>query len=171
MQTRRRAAPAVLAVAAVVGAVGVFATWNPFGFVVLRPLDRPYVTWGVAWVLALVAAVLYRPRRRLVLLAALPVAAAVYVTGFTAVFADIDSDATYDTLRVLRTRDHEVRLVDTFVWLEPASEVRVRTRDGLFSRERVVWWSASRTAVDVRLRGDREVEIVLDDGTATYARF
>ncbi len=160
--TRRRAAHAVAVTALLAGVVGLLATYS--GLLVLRPLDEPLATWAVVWVLLAVAAVLYRPAWRRVAIAALPVLAAVYLTGFGALMHDFGAFDDTRVLRHVRVGGRDVLLVEGSVLIDPAWEVRVRTRRGPLSREWVAWWRTDGTpVVDMSVTGTHEVELV--DGT------
>ncbi|HEV2889756.1 MAG TPA: hypothetical protein VGX28_05215 [Frankiaceae bacterium] len=169
--TRRDAALALVVLAVLVGVAGVFVASDPWGLVVLRRFDRPGLVWAAVWLFLLTAVLLYRPRRRVVLLGALPFAAAGYLTGMGAMMSDFGEETTVAVLRVVRTPDYEVRLVETDFFFETGRSVRVRTRDGLLSRERVVWTPTLERPVDLRLVSSHEVEIELENGAVAYASF
>lgn len=162
--TRRRWAAAATAGAAALGAVALVATYG--GFVVLSALYLPLVLACAAWFLVAVAVVLYAPARRQVLWGAAPVFALAYLTIAGAFMHTVFADEGR-VVRTVRTRAHEVRLVADTGFLDPQWQVRVRTRDGLLSRERTVRRVHGPEPVGLVVTGERSVRVT-DEAGKTY---
>jgi hypothetical protein len=133
--TRRGAAAVALGAGLGVGAASVLATYG--GFLALRPFDRPVAMWCAGWALFVAAIALFRPRGKqwLATPIVLGLAYATLFAAFTAHLFDTTDEVLVEKVAV---QGREVRLVRGLA-LDPVLEVRVRTRDGLLSREWSIW--------------------------------
>ncbi|HVF05207.1 MAG TPA: hypothetical protein VNA20_10225 [Frankiaceae bacterium] len=136
----------------------------------LAALNAP-AWWALAgWALAVAAAVLFRPRRRV---AVALVVVGVPLAGFSLFAMSLGSPP---ASRLLATTpgpgSYELRLVESSVFVDPWWEVRVRSRRGLLSREACVFVvTPPRRVRTFEFAGANGVAVTDSDGVRHVVRF
>lgn len=171
MTRRRRAAVALWVTSFLVGVVALGSVNS--AYVALRPFGDLARAWFVMWGLAIIGVLLWRPTRRGVLVGAVPFVALAWFTGFAAWMSLLFGPAHDLVVRRIDAGDHEVRLVHLTEGIEPIWEVRVRTREGLLSREWDVWGEVGYISEEpvVTVTGPRSLDVRDTKGVVHHVTF
>lgn len=133
----RRAAVAVWVAAFVLALLTMDAVDT--AYVALRPFGNLPLAWVAVWGLAILGVLLWVPSRRGLLVGGVPFLALALFTGYAAWFSALFGESDEVLVRRLGAGDYEVRLVNVARGIDRIWEIRVRTREGLLSREWDVW--------------------------------
>ena len=161
----------LLALGAVTGAACAAAVYRPGDLVAYEALGRHrFGLWGLGWFLLAAGLWLLRPRRLVAVLAVVVALMLVYVSFWEVLF----SEEAYALVERHRAQDgrHDLRVVRVEDF-DGTYEVRARSREGLLSRE-VVLWDGNRERGEpprVRFTSATSAEIVDADGVVYTVTF